>query len=66
MEGSITAEALDLRDVALEAVAKYLRSEGHEVVTAMSEGIGLIYVDGVGPMYALMVQESPSGVATRD
>jgi hypothetical protein len=52
--------ALDVRDDALAAIAKSLEDEGHSTLTATATGIGLVYVDGVGPIYAVEVTKAPA------
>jgi hypothetical protein len=51
--------ALDVRDDALAAIAKSLAAEGHSPLTATANGVGLVYVDGVGPVYAVEVTKAP-------
>lgn len=46
---------LDARDVACEGIKKQLEEDGHKVLVAWSNQMGLIYVDGVGPLYIVEI-----------
>lgn len=49
--------ALDIRDAALDGIREYLESEGHSVLVGMSGGLGLVYIDQVGPQFVVEIHE---------
>lgn len=47
--------SLDIRDAALKGITQMLEEEGHAVMTGMSEGLGLVYINGVGPLFIVEI-----------
>lgn len=48
-------DKLDIRDAALKGITAFLEEEGHQVTTAMSNGLGLVYIDRVGPQFIVEI-----------
>jgi hypothetical protein len=46
---------LDARDAACAGIKSALEEEGHYVLVGYSNGMGLVYVDGIGPLYIVEV-----------